>query len=320
MTIKSQVFPLSIFLMLLLCIPALAQRPLTKEILWTADWSPDGKWIAVGGNLDTLKIYHAKNLKLYQSIPVKNTLTRARWHPTAHAIAVVTQLSGEKSFIMDLTTSEKTPLEGISTEGARAVDWNCKGEYLAVADNDGQLLIYTAKGALIRKISNENTLSITAINWHPSKNVLLTVSDKIRLVDIEGNLLKLIKHRPEDVLLLSVAWHPSGSFFVTGDYGDSLVKSLLQFWDENGQLLRSIDGSKGEYRNISWNPKGNRLATASDALRIWDIQGNLVSEGKSEAYLWGVAWHKNGNRIVTSSLAQEIVLWTRTAKRLLSIE
>lgn len=45
-------------------------------------------------------------------------------------------------------------------------------------------------------------------------------------------------------MLLSVAWHKSGRFFVTGDYGDKQNKSLLQYWNEQGELLRSIDISK----------------------------------------------------------------------------
>ena len=52
------------------------------------------------------------------------------------------------------------------------------GEYLAVADNEGQVLIYNIKGELIRKFMNENnsTKGITAIDWHPHKNILTTVS------------------------------------------------------------------------------------------------------------------------------------------------
>ena len=29
----------------------------TKEILWSTDWSPNGDFIAIGGNVDSLKIY-----------------------------------------------------------------------------------------------------------------------------------------------------------------------------------------------------------------------------------------------------------------------
>jgi len=184
------------------------------------------------------------------------------------------------------------------------------------------VLIYNIKGELIRKFANQpnSTKSITALDWHSKKNMLTTVTDKIRFYDIEGNLLKTIQHRTEDVMLLSIAWHPSGDFFVTGDYGDDKDKSLLQYWNEQGDLLKSIDISKGEYRNLAWNAKGNRLASASDALRIWDTEGNLIATGTSTDYLWGVSWNEKGNRIITSSLEQRIILWNKKARRILTLE
>jgi WD40 repeat protein len=310
------------FLVLVFYNQTFAQQAATKQILWTTDWSPNGKYIAIGGNVDSLKIYKQGNLKTYKSFPVKSTITRVKWHPSLNIIAVTTQMSDEKSFIINLETNEKIELNDISPDGARGVDWNYTGEYLAIADNDGQVLIYNTKGELIRKFVNQinSTKGITAIAWHPKKNILTTITDKIRFLDINGNLIKSIKHRPEDVMLLSIAWHKSGDFFVTGDYGDEKDKSLLQYWNEKGELIKSIDISKGEYRNLAWNPKGNRLASASDALRIWDTKGNLISEGESKDYLWGVSWNEQGNRIITSSLEQRIILWNKKAIRKLTIE
>lgn len=307
------------FLIIVFCNSIIAQKE--KEILWTTDWSPNGKFIAIGGNVDSLTIYNS-NLKLHKSFPVKNTITRVKWHPSKNMIAVATQLSSDKSFIINLDSNEKIELNEISPDGARGIDWNFTGDYLAVADNDVQILIYNINGELIRKFVNQtnSTKGITAIAWHPKKNILTTVSDQIRFLDIEGSLLKSIKHRPEEVILLSVAWHKSGDFFVTGDYGDEKDKSLLQYWNEQGELLKSIYISIGEYRNLSWNPDGNRLASASDALRIWDTKGNLISVGNSKDYLWGVSWNKNGNRIVTSSMEQRIILWNNKAKRIITIE
>lgn len=320
MTNNIKILTILNFLVAVFCNQIFAQNTLTKEILWTTDWSPNGKYIAIGGNVDTLQIYSEGNLKLYKSFLVKNTITRIKWHPSKNIIAVTTQMSEDKSSIINLETNEKIELNGISPDGARGIDWNYTGEYLAVADNDGQILIYDIKGNLIRQFKNESTKTITAVDWHPKKNILITVSDKIRLFDIEGNLLKSIKNRTEEVMLLSVAWHKSGSFFVTGDYGDEKIKSLLQYWNEQGDLLKSIDFSKGEYRNLSWNPKGNRLATASDKLRVWDTKGNLISAGNSKDYLWGVSWNNKGSRIITSSMEQRIVLWNNKAERILTIE
>jgi WD40 repeat protein len=310
------------FLILVFCNQTFAKNTITKEILWTTDWSPNGKYIAIGGNVGALNIYTKGNLNLYKSFPVKNTITRVKWHPSMNVIAVTSQMSDEKSFIFNLETNEKIELNGISSDGARGVDWNYTGEYLAIADNDGQVLIFNTKGELIRKFVNQinSTKSITAIAWHPKKNTLTTVTDKIRFLDLNGNLIKLIKHRPEDAMLLSISWHKSGDFFVTGDYGDEKDKSLLQYWNEQGELIKSIDISKGEYRNLAWNPKGDRLASASDLLRIWDTNGNLISKGNSKDNLWGVSWNEKGNRIITSSMEQKILVWNKKAKIIMTRE
>jgi WD40 repeat protein len=62
------------------------------------------------------------------------------------------------------------------------------------------------------------------------------------------------------------------------------------------------------------------LASASDALRIWDTKGNLISEGLSKDYLWGVSWNEQGSRIITSSMEERIILWNKKAKRILTLE
>lgn len=304
---------LSFVLLHLIATNLFAQTQQPKRIIWTADWS--NTFILIGGNLDTLKIYHSDSLKLYRKYLISGTITRAVWHPHSALIAVATQVSDDKSRIINFKNNSE-PLLGISPEGARGIAWNYNGDYLAVGDNDGQTLIYDDKGKLIRKVQNENTKGITAVAWHPKKNILVSVSDKIRIFDIEGNLLKSIKHRKEDVLILSIAWHKSGKFFVTGDYGDSINHSLLQYWDEQGNLIRSIDKSKGEYRNLAWNKDGTRLASASDALRIWDTKGNLKAIGKSKSYLWGVSWSRSGTKIITTSFDEQIVVWSNKAKKL----
>jgi WD40 repeat protein len=301
---------------LLLNKETVAQESSIDEILWTCDWSPDGKFVAVGGNIDSLKIIGMKDFKLHRAFPIKGTITKVAWHPTKNLLAVATQLSEDKCCIIDLNTLEKIELNGISVEGARGISWDKSGENLAVGDNEGQVNIYDVQGKLVNQFKIEGTKSITCIDWHPTKKEIIFVSDLILQTDLNGKLLQKIKHRKAEVLILSVAWHKSGDFFVVGDYGDGINNSLLQFWSADGKLMKSVDASKGEYRNVSWSPKGSRLATASDALRIWDSEGKLISEGKSDAYLWGISWKPNGKQLVTSSLKKEIVFWNQKAKRI----
>ena len=104
--------PFIVFILFALSNQPYAQNPATKEIIWTTDWSPDGKYIALGGNIDSLKIYFGKNYKPYKSFPVKNTITRVKWHPTKNIIAVATQLSEGKSCMMNLDTDEQIESSG----------------------------------------------------------------------------------------------------------------------------------------------------------------------------------------------------------------
>lgn len=293
-----------------------AQEAAIDDILWTCDWSFDGKFIAVGGNSDSLKIIDSRNFKLYRAFPIKNTITRVAWHPKKNLLAIATQLSEDKCCIIDLNTLSKIELNGISSDGARGISWDKFGELLAVGDNDGRVSIFDIQGNLVNQFKIEGTKSITCIDWHPTKKEIIFVSDQIFQTDLNGKLLQKIKHREADVLILCVAWHKSGDFFVVGDYGDGINNSLLQYWSAEGKLMKSIDASKGEYRNICWNSKGDRLATASDALRIWDPTGKLLFVGKSDAYLWGVSWDSKGKQLATTSMNKEIVLWNYKAKQL----
>ncbi len=295
-----------------------AQKTDNSGILWSTDWSPNNKYIAVGGNTDTLKVFNTKEYQLIKAYPVKRTITCVKFHPYRNMLAVTTQLSSDNSFIINLDTGKKIELQGISADGARGLDWSLTGEYLLVGDNDGVITIFNLDGKIIRQIEQENSKSITSLSCHPHKNTFVTVGDKIRIYSFAGTLLNTIVSRPEaeNLLILCVTWHKSGKFFVTGDYGDLGKKHppVLQFWSEAGELIRTISKSDTEIRNLRWSNKGNKLAVTSDCLRIHDEEGNLLFTGYSLDPLWSVAWNNNGSRIVTTDRERNISIWNNLAE------
>ena len=292
-----------------------AQESDFDKIIWAVDWSPDGKFVAVGGNNGDLKVYTKKKFDLFKTYPIKGTITALKWHPSQPLLAIAMQNSENKISLLNFESGKFIELENDIKGGARGLDWNFDGQYLAVADNEGIITIYTKEGKFLKSIKKENTKSYTALHWHPSKNIFLTVSTNIRMYTLEGTLLNKIQNRPEEVLMLCVQWHPSGEFFVTGDYGTyDGVKPLLQFWNYDGTLRKKIIRSKAEYRNIRWSKDGKKLASASDALRIWSKTGELIRETKSENLLWGLDWNPNGKCILTSSIKGKVKVWGKKAK------
>jgi WD40 repeat protein len=307
---------LTIILLSLLICCASSQQQKEHKTLWTVAWSPDGKYIAAGGNQDELKLFDAKTFTLIKTFPVKEVqLSRIKWHPTQNKLAIITQSRTIKASILDVDKETWTNLKGLES-GFRALDWNWTGNLLAVSELDDAVSVYTIDGTLVSRFMADPK-AVADLDWHPNKNVMVTVGSQIGIYTQYGDTLKTFKPRTREAFLLCIEWHKSGEFFVVGDYGD-LEKGddkWLQFWDVEGRKLNEIHGSIGEYRNIKWNPNGTKLATASDALRIWTEEALLLDESKStDDYLWGEDWSPDGKYIITSSSNGKIVIWDDKAK------
>lgn len=295
-----------------------ATETVKPPVLWTADYSPDGKFVAVGGNDSLLKVYEANNHKLLHSFKLPASVQFLDWHKDSRLLAIA--LSEKPVQILDIVTSEFQYLSG--TTGSRALDWNQDGELLAVGDYEKTLQIWNKEGRLLKTIPKGDNKSYLSVEWHPTRNIILTGSDKIRVFDTTGRILQSIKHRQEETPILTVRWHPGGAFFATGDYGEpeNNIESLLQFWGSDGKAIKTMHGSKGEYRNIRWNKSGDLLATASDALRLWSKGGQVMYSGSSEDLLWGIDWNDKSDTILTSSKEGRITLWTDKARAVRRVE
>ncbi|WP_422104356.1 WD40 repeat domain-containing protein [Winogradskyella sp.] len=297
-----------------------SQHPQKNErwFFWSVDWHPHKDQFVVGGSNDTFfKLLSSNSFQELESYPYKGTITQTKWHPTKDKLAISVQDGKSKSAILNLNDTEIVELDSITNAGARALGWNRTGDLLAVGDNDGFVTIFDETGCFLRKI-NTNQKGLMDLDWHPGKNLIATVGEKITLYDYELDRLKTIEDRKENILMLCVNWHPNGKLFVTGDYGDieNQYPPLLQFWTYDGQRQKSIEESKAEFRNIKWSSDGNLLATTSEKLRIWNKDGDLVAEDISENLLWGLDWNKDGSKLVATDNQGKIIFWDKNLTKL----
>ncbi|MEO0790610.1 MAG: hypothetical protein AAFY36_18240 [Bacteroidota bacterium] len=312
----------TIYSVLLICAVSACQQsqqestPQNQErgqpFFWAVDWHPEKEQFAVGGSNDTLRILSAIDFEEIKSYPYAGTITKVKWHPSQNVLAIAVQDGKSDPCILNLNTDQQTALDSVSAEGARAIGWNHYGDLLAVADYEGVLSLFNETGKLLRRV-NTGQKSIIDLDWHPTDNVIVGVGEGISWYDYETDSLATIEDRTEDILMLAVAWHPAGGFFVTGDYGDFQYhySPLLQYWTAHGQLIKSIEDSEAEYRNLSWSNDGERLASTIEKISLWNKDGELMAEKLSANLLWGVDWNANGSRLVVSDIGGELMVLDR---------
>jgi WD40 repeat protein len=283
------------------------------RFIWTTEWSSDGKYIAVGGDDSTIWVYDGKNYNLLKAFKSNSAVKGLRWHPKEHLLAIA-NMKGVQ--MLNLDTETITTFANIRT-GGRAIGWNYTGELIGLADGRGMVQIMDKNGKILRSIPKNDNNSYLSIDWHPSKNIIVTGGDEIILLDTSGRQLNAFKVREQYTGILTVKWHPSGEFFASGDYGHEKEgkPTLLQYWKEDGTKLKEMSGHHEEIRNLRWSADGKYVATAADALRIWDTEGQLLYTGASDRELWGIAWSMDGKHIVTGAFGDgKVKLWNNHAE------
>lgn len=293
------------------------------RFFWSVDWHPNKNEMVVGGTWDSLVFFSSNDFEVIKNHPYKGTITKTKWHPTINKLAVSVQDGISNSTILNLDTNQSIKLDSISTAGARAIGWNHSGELLAVGDYEGDIIVFDKNGIFQKRI-NTNQKGIIGLDWHPNKNLIVAVGEKITLYDYNVGSLKHINDRNEEVevLMLCVAWHPDGNFFVTGDYGDFVnhYPPLLQYWTVDGERIKSIEKSKAEYRNLKWSGDGALLATASEKISLWDRDGNLVLDATTENLLWGIDWNEDASKLVATDEKGKILFWDRNLNKLSELQ
>ena len=71
----------------------LAQVKDTSNILWTANWSYDNKYIAVGGDDKRIRIYDGETFELKRIYDNQSGIQRMSWHPHSNFLAVASNES-----------------------------------------------------------------------------------------------------------------------------------------------------------------------------------------------------------------------------------
>jgi WD40 repeat protein len=107
----------------------------------------------------------------------------------------------------------------------------------------------------------------------------------------EQNMLDMLDHPGGEVHAVDVS--PNGDYIVTGGQShESHKDGIIRLWNHKGELIQELSESDQKSVNsVAFSPDGNYIISGGKdkMMRLWDLNGNVVSKFKEEAYINSVA-------------------------------
>lgn len=242
---------------------------------------------------------HAAYLWDGQGAPINVFLqaTQAIFDPSG-IFLLTSSLAAETTQIRDLNGHSVKTLSGhsavFSSDGSRFLTKNSRG----------QVWLWQSDGELITSWVAHSG-SINTINFSQDGQYILTQSIQeglIHLWDDTGNLITTI---PQAGL---VTINQTGTRIITWSFDVNTSQYTFQIWNNSGEKLREI--THPTIPRIIFHPSGTQFVTSGEEIQIWDQDGNLLKtlEGHT-GWAWAVAYNASGSILVTVSNDATARLW-----------
>ncbi len=240
----------------------------------SADFSPDGHWLATGASDGTVRLWNGETFALHSSIPGVNAYVQCvRSAPDSRSLAIGNH---ESVIVWDLTNKCRrytlpTPVRG----GNLALAFSRQGDRLAagwtLATNEKGLAIWDLRTGL--PVSHHVSPGpVAGLSFSPDGRFLATAdgSDRIQVWDAEGS--RLIRHlsgHSEDIS--SLMFCPDGRLVSAGE------GRTVRIWNVNaGRVEAEYRGHEMGILCLAVSPDGRYLASADKLaqVKLWDSHKN----------------------------------------------
>ncbi len=247
-------------------------------------WSPNGKYIASGGNDSTIRVWNTKTgSDLLISHGHSGGVPAISWSPDSTRIASATAgpsvsggppTSDNAVRVWNATTGKSIYIYHGHSSGITDVAWSSRGERIASSSTDYTAQVWDAT-------TGKHPLIYRTHGWY----------------------------------IWTVAWSPDSKRLVSGG-----PDGTIQIWDAvTGHTFHAFRGHANGVEAISWSPNGKYIASASDdyTVRLWNAAtGKLVYIYRGHtSYVRVVAWSSDGHSIASGSSDKTVQVWDSVTGR-----
>ena len=295
------------------------------SFLFGADWSPDGRTIAVGSNSSgNVSFIDAATYKV-SGDPVRGVAVyQLRWRPQGDHVATITGDWNVRLINAGDRTQKILPTNTQTSTSNRAdVSWCADGVH--VVGSSGTRVVLWGPGTTTIWPDTEDAkqfaYAINAVDVTPDcKTVAIAAGGRITpLWSPDSQTTKqFVSHLPmvynrttnEQNGTVCLRWDPTGNTLASAG-SDGVV--TIENPNHKEQGTRYLGGHYGRVYSIDWSPDGSKIATGGvdGTARIWDTTtGSALSVLFSrQQRVLTVAWNRDGTKLLTTGEDNNVKIW-----------
>lgn len=271
-------------------------------------WSPDGRFLAVGGGLGYVDVWDSKNGELVHSFEYGNTAVTVSWAPDSNLIAA----SGlERVQIWDVKRKSQHSHWELYDD-SNCVAWSPVGYVLAIAEG-GSITLYDAQSGQRLRLFEGPPGDIFSLAWsHDGQKLASSARDNsIRIWHSESTkALHVMRGHRGDVL--GIAWAPDDRSLASAS-----KDSTLRIWEaETGRQTDRLEGHASGVTAVGFSNDGRVLASRGmdTTVRLWRTdtwdQIAVLPTGAGNSQFPGLEFHPKQPLLGVSDDTQSVQVWS----------
>ena len=304
-----------------------------SDNVFTAAWSPDGKYIASGSRDQTVRVWNVATGEDHYIYRGHNKCVLSlAWSPGQGAYIASGDTGGIVQVWEAFTGSNIVSYHG-HTRFVRSVAWSPDGQYIASGGDYGDSTVQVWQALTGQHIyTHDQQYRIFSVAWAPGP-AINPEPTWIASGSFDGSVqVWQVPHgNPSDHGLFSyhahagpvyaLSWSPGGTHIVSGGHD-----AILRIWkvagsdssSGTGSIVHTYNGHTRPVKAVAWSPDGKHIASGGDdmAVHVWEAatkespaihrapsinRGATVIYSEHTSWVRALAWSPDGKRIVFAS-------------------